>query len=67
MLHQSEIGQRLICEWMTSRVLMFKVICKVKMTEKYPKTTIFQQNLQMLVVRTDTHVTSIRYKINISM
>ena len=45
MLHQSDIGQRLICEWMTSRVLMFKVICKVKMTEKYPKTTIFQQNL----------------------
>ena len=45
MLHQSDIGQRLICEWMTSWVLMFKVICKVKMTEKYPKTTIFQQNL----------------------
>ena len=22
---------------MTSRVLMFKVICKVKMTEKYPQ------------------------------
>ena len=37
MLHQSDIGQRLICEWMTSQVLMFKVICKVKMTEKYPK------------------------------
>ena len=48
MLHQSDIGQRLICEWMTFRVLKFKVICKVKMTEKYPqmpKTTIFQQNL----------------------
>ena len=37
MLHQSGIGQRLICEWMTARVLMFKVICKVKMTEKYPQ------------------------------
>ena len=37
MLHQSYIGQTLICEWMASQVLMFKVICKVKMTEKYPK------------------------------
>ena len=35
MLHQSDIEQRLICEWMTFRVLMFKVICKDKMTEKY--------------------------------